>query len=172
MSGDRNYTHILQLLGNFFSYIFTRNSIFDFAFKPLFKYCHTIFIQMGFSIVLLIAFFLFFVLIFSKKKEKEFSIVFYKSIFITLIICLLLPVKIPFTNFSLWYFVYKFFTTVFDIFCKSYPKCRWSLEKEYLYVLGNFCCCTYIIYCLVCFLLFCTIYIYLAGGKSYFVCNQ
>ncbi len=109
MSGDRNYTHILQLLGNFFSYIYTRNSIFDFVLKPLSKDCHMIFIQMGFSFVLLIAFFTFFIFIFLKKKEKEFSIIFYKSIFISLIICLLLPVKIPFTDSSLWFLVYKFF---------------------------------------------------------------
>ncbi len=109
MAGNRDYSHVLQLLGNFFSYICTRNSIFDFALNPLFKNCHMIFIQMGFSFVLIISFFAFFIFIFLKKKEKEFSIVLYKSLFISLIICLLLPVKIPFTDFSFWYFVHKFF---------------------------------------------------------------
>ena len=164
MAGDRNYSHLLQLLGNFFSYICTRNSIFDFALNPLFKNCHMIFIQMGFSFVLLILFFLFFVLMFLKKKEKEFSIVFNKSIFITLIICLLLPVKIPFTDFSLWYFVYKFFiggTSVrmptrflfllslpISIICAVTGNLFLNIknlgEKKYIIVLSIICCLLFI----------------------------
>ena len=107
MSGGRTYNSVVSLIGIVYSYIYTSNSIFDVFFKPLSKFLPSIEIRMGFSLVLFIMFIVYTIFLFKNNKEE--LPVIYKILSITLIICLLLPIKLPFIGFSLWYFVYKFF---------------------------------------------------------------
>ena len=108
MSGGRSYNGIVQFIGIVYSYIYTSNSICDVFLKPLYKFLPSHEIRMGFSLILFILFIICTIFLFKNNKEK--SPIIYKILSITLIICLLFPIKLPFIGFSLWYFVYKYFT--------------------------------------------------------------
>ena len=103
--GGYPYVMVSGFIGTFYSFIYTPNIILNKFLSPL--SCWNIETQMGFSFILFILFIIFIIFLF-KQDNKE-QVIFYKILSISLIICLLLPVKLPFTDFSLWYFVYKFF---------------------------------------------------------------
>ena len=107
MSGGRSYNGIVEFIGIVYSYIYSDGSIFYFFLKPLSKSLLNTEVRMGFSLILFILFIICTIFLFKNKKEK--SPIIYKILSITLIICLLLPIKLPFTKFSLWYFVYEYF---------------------------------------------------------------
>ena len=104
---NREYDLIKFLIGNMYSYFYVPNSIYSIIFLPLSKYFPSSEMQTGFSLVLFFIFLMSVIFLFKYNKEK--LPVIYKILSISLIICLLLPIKLPFTKFSLWYFVYKFF---------------------------------------------------------------
>ncbi len=107
MSGGRSYNDIICYIGIVYSYIYTSNSICDVFLKSLSKFLPSHEIKMGFSLILFILFIICTIFLFKNNKEK--SPIIYKILSITLIICLLFPIKLPFIGFSLWYFVYEYF---------------------------------------------------------------